>query len=372
MAKRTLFPHLRLTAVGGYWLLTVAGFLLTGLTKNVNLILVLGNFLAALLLLNAWVAWRSVRDAQVRSGAIAPGFAGEPLQWRARIAAERRVSGMRLIGRIANVPVERAIAPLDRSASTTVLQTIFPTMRGVHVVEPLVLEGGAPFGLVVARTWTAPFQSVTVYPRRGAIRLHQLVQRLRASSRSGQRRVAVRHLGEGTDIHGLRQFRTGDSPRWIHWKTTARVGKLMVREFDQAAGPSLSVAVDGASGDEIDREAALSFASTLIAAWGEGQDGKLALLLPRDATYELVDIQGRRQAADLLMRLADWPASTSAEAPPPPVNLLPEGRPVLHVTPGRTRLARFENTSARRPSLGQLDPTAPSDLYTPPSHDESS
>jgi len=47
-----------------------------------------------------------------------------------------------------------------------------------------------------------------------------------------------------TECHGLRPFRSGDSPRWIHWRTSARRGELMVREFEEPSPDSLIVVLE--------------------------------------------------------------------------------------------------------------------------------
>jgi uncharacterized protein (DUF58 family) len=38
--------------------------------------------------------------------------------------------------------------------------------------------------------------------------------------------------GFGYDLRSIKEFRHGDNPRLIHWKTTAKTGRLMVREMD--------------------------------------------------------------------------------------------------------------------------------------------
>src|SRR5439155_887264 len=53
-----------------------------------------------------------------------------------------------------------------------------------------------------------------------------------------------RHPAAQSDFHGLRAFRSGDSPHWIHWRTTARLGELMVREFEETPNDSLVLILD--------------------------------------------------------------------------------------------------------------------------------
>lgn len=38
--------------------------------------------------------------------------------------------------------------------------------------------------------------------------------------------------GFGHDLRSIKEFRQGDNPRLIHWKTTAKTGRLMVREME--------------------------------------------------------------------------------------------------------------------------------------------
>ncbi len=72
----------------------------------------------------------------------------------------------------------------------------------------------------------------------------------------------LRVVGEG-DLRGLRPFRDGDSPRAIHWRTSARLGEPIVRE-DAGSGPLpwiASLAPD--ADDPIDVERSLERASAL-------------------------------------------------------------------------------------------------------------
>ena len=46
------------------------------------------------------------------------------------------------------------------------------------------------------------------------------------------------------EYHGLRDYRPGDSPRWIHWRTSARIGLPMVKEFEQKSDQDLALLID--------------------------------------------------------------------------------------------------------------------------------
>lgn len=53
-----------------------------------------------------------------------------------------------------------------------------------------------------------------------------------------------RRVGAGTDLVQLREYQKGDPPRNIHWKATARTGKLMVRQLADEGTGSFRLLVD--------------------------------------------------------------------------------------------------------------------------------
>ena len=81
-----------------------------------------------------------------------------------------------------------------------------------------------------------------------------------------------RHHGtqEG-DFFGLREWRAGDSLRWIHWRTSAKLGELSVRQFEQQRSRDMVLILDlwqpdSPTDDErTHTEVAISFLATAIA-----------------------------------------------------------------------------------------------------------
>ncbi len=66
------------------------------------------------------------------------------------------------------------------------------------------------------------------------------------SGRSGDE--ASRKVGWGHDLHGLRPYRAGDDPRGIHWKQTARLGDLILKERENEENRRLSIIFDNGVG----------------------------------------------------------------------------------------------------------------------------
>ena len=67
-------------------------------------------------------------------------------------------------------------------------------------------------------------------------------------------------------FHALREYVPGDDRRSIHWRTTARTGKLMVRQFEETMRAHLLVMLSTVAADyetEDDFELAVSVAGSL-------------------------------------------------------------------------------------------------------------
>jgi uncharacterized protein (DUF58 family) len=77
-------------------------------------------------------------------------------------------------------------------------------------------------------------------------------------------------------FHTLREYAPGDDRRHVHWKTSARVGTLMVRQFIDTRRSHLGLVLSGNTADYADGaeyELAISALGSLgLAALGDGQE----------------------------------------------------------------------------------------------------
>jgi uncharacterized protein (DUF58 family) len=141
-------------------------------------------------------------------------------------------------------------------------------LRGRYEFGPVRLSTRFPLGLVRRTIVLDQPSTLIVYPRIGW--LTPGWTRRYGEAAHGSRRVTHRQgLMEG-DYHGLRDYRSGDSRRWIHWRTSARRGELMVKQFEQQRNQDLCLLVDlwqpaNASPQDLNSvERAVSFAATII------------------------------------------------------------------------------------------------------------
>ena len=56
--------------------------------------------------------------------------------------------------------------------------------------------------------------------------------------------MAAPRAGSGTEMFGVREYRPGDSLRRIHWRSSARHGELIVREYEPPGVQTLGIFCD--------------------------------------------------------------------------------------------------------------------------------
>jgi uncharacterized protein (DUF58 family) len=197
-----------------------------------------------------------------------------------RLAADRVVAGQgagvivtvvnptghRLAALEVDIPVgedviTRSVGRLPARGEVQLSFAIDAPVRGVVTVGPARVVRQDPLGLVSREVSHGVAATLFVHPVTVGL----------ASMSSG----FVRDL-EGTptrdltdndlSFHALREYVPGDDRRNIHWKSTAKTGQFMVRQFEQSRRSHLLIALDTALADFADSdefELAVSVAASL-------------------------------------------------------------------------------------------------------------
>lgn len=122
----------------------------------------------------------------------------------------------------------------------TVHYPIRSDARGRYRIGPLRLRLADPFGLVeLTRSFTA-VDTLTVVPAVQPLPAVRLGGAWESGGESVSRSVAIR----GDDDAATREYNTGDDLRKVHWRSTARVGKLMVRREERPWQARATVLLD--------------------------------------------------------------------------------------------------------------------------------
>lgn len=116
-----------------------------------------------------------------------------------------------------------------------------PLPRGVFPLTDVHLVLGDHLGLgSVAVAGRRDGATVVVYPR--LVGLRGVFSEGGASGGEGRRLLLRRSAG--FDFHSVREYEQGESLRRVHWATTARRGRLMVKELHDAPGDDVVVVLD--------------------------------------------------------------------------------------------------------------------------------
>ena len=156
------------------------------------------------------------------------------------------------------------IAPLDPGEVRLAAYSLPTTRRGVFQLGPLQLELSDPFGLARVARVGSPTSALTVHPRVDAIRSRHV-----PSDPDPDTRVPLPLVGRiGDEFYALREYRTGDDLRRVHWAATARSDALMIRQPENLLQGRVTVAVDlrTAVHDPASLEAVLSAAASVVMA----------------------------------------------------------------------------------------------------------
>ena len=285
-----------LTREGLCYVLVLCFVFLGALIRDINLLMLLFGLLAGMLLYSFWYVRFALRRIRVERHLPERMICGKPCEvsvlasnprrWLSlwSVAIEDRVAAT---GPLEDGPVGRAglLAWHIRSQHQQRLAYAFcPPTRGRFSFGPLAAVTRFPLGLVRGRRLLTGGQTVLVWPVMG-----RLGPRARRWIGHGDRSTSQSNAGRAGrlgEFHSLRDWRPGDSPRWVHWRTTARVGALMVRQFEQHRDPEFALLVDlwqprvPSAVDRAAVEAAVSLAATLLTELCRRRGARVSVLLP--------------------------------------------------------------------------------------------
>ena len=324
---------------GGWALLALSLLLAVGaLNAALNMTYLLASLVTTVFLVSLILPFWNLRRVVCRRAIPEVPFAREPFEVRLTLSSKGR-SAARLVA------VEEPLAAsaeggggparklaLDVPARGHVRFACMarPLKRGVHKLPDLRWASRFPFGVAERAVRKRSEDVLLVYPARG-----RLSAGISSSLRPrGAQLGAVSRFGlRGNEFRSLREFHSGDNPRHIHWRVSARLNKLHVREMERERSSSVTVLLDsripastsaaekGNAADAL--ELAVSFAAEVCrVALALGSPVRLVGLFPKPEIITARPEQGAmRSVYEALARLspsqseeADELAAASHEA----------------------------------------------------------
>ena len=158
------------------------------------------------------------------------------------------------------------------------------SQRGEYSFGPLELTTHFPLGLVERGLLFNDFAKLIVHPRVGRMTSRWRGDLWNATELAEQRQMRAGLFDD--EFQRIREYRVGDNPKAIHWRTTARRGELMVREFQQTRDRDLVLLLelwqpDQPTASDLDRvELAISFAATVLhESLRESREARLQMIV---------------------------------------------------------------------------------------------
>ncbi|HVL64154.1 MAG TPA: DUF58 domain-containing protein [Actinomycetota bacterium] len=221
-----------------------------------------------------------------------------------------------------------ALSGVEPRGERTASYRLRPARRGRYELGPLRISYVDPFALAGTSVVIAGTTDLLVHPRIERLTLPRDLGTQRSAAMSALRQLSG---ARGEDFYTLREYAQGDDLRKIHWPSTAKRGKPMIRQeetpWHTRATILLDDRADGTSPGAFDRavEAAASFAdlyhrsgytfrltgaATPGIPSGRGNDHLQRCL---DLLAELRPAAGGGVPDPLHVRLAELEAATGAE-----------------------------------------------------------
>jgi uncharacterized protein (DUF58 family) len=248
-------------------------------------------------------------DAVLNARPAKRAFEGDSISIDLKLVSSRGTRGpARMTGSIAGRELSTA-AGLVSKKGWTERKVVGPARRGPFISTGWALDTGDLLGFYRERgTRTqGDTELALVLPRFATLGSRPRVRELEASA-------AASRAGTGTELFGVREYRPGDALRRIHWRSSARHGELIVREYEPPGIQSLGIFCDPApptreAADQISRLAASE-------AWDCLRAGGRAILWSPGSEPTTYDESSSLWA--LLDWLARYPSPVDGLDLPPP------------------------------------------------------
>jgi uncharacterized protein (DUF58 family) len=287
-------PHTTICREGWYYLLVTAIVFAGAMVKEVNLLLLLSGMMMGLLLFHWQVLFVSLKGMELHRKAPSAVCVGDLLAVGLRLSNTRPRFGSWAITVEEQIQREPGGSGMnhgrehqhnkhnhDKPIFTSVFFPYIPAgeectgtyrgrlvRRGRYRLGPMRISTRFPFGLFSRKLAIGQSETIYVYPRLGRLTRRWLARRRQALAGADRRQ---RRGGPEGDFYGVREWRGGDSLRLMHWRSSARTGKFVVRQFEQPHNRDAAVLLDlwlpeQPSDVQLENvELAVSFAATVLA-----------------------------------------------------------------------------------------------------------
>ncbi len=253
--------NLTFTRLGRWYTALTIGIGLAAINTGNNLLFLVLGLLLASIVVSGILSEQSLRSLRLERRLPSAATVGQPglVGIFVRNQKSRAPSfSLELREKGGDVAGRGFLVVLPAGQAAEIAYRLTPERRGLHRFVQLEVATRAPFGLFEkSRPIDAPGELI-VFPRR----VEPAHRASRHLTREGER--PQDRAGPGLEVHSLRDHRVGEDARTIHWKSTARAGKLIGVDREQEQRKRVCVVLDHRTLSGAALDAAVEQAAALV------------------------------------------------------------------------------------------------------------
>jgi hypothetical protein len=324
--------RLSLTNEGRIYIIILLFVAAGGILRNINLLILLNGLMLAPLFIGWRLSVATLRSISARRIAPRVAFVNQPasVSWEIRNGRRSLASWQLVI----QESCRRLHPEKSTAASSAPAGVAFPIVRpratefqhyrirfetrGVYELDAASISSRFPFGIIQAQMSIGGTDRIHVAPPVG--RLRASWDRRLLSRAVGAASIRRRRDLQDDEFFALRTWRSGDSLRQIHWRSTAKMQTPMVKQNDTRTDKDFMLVLDlfqppGTLTPEVSEriETALEFASTVMVGIQNALLGQITVAICGDTTDIRSDHIYTRIAPEVFRALAKVHGTTQPE-----------------------------------------------------------
>lgn len=206
-----------------------------------NLMYLILSMMLALMVLSGILSENILKSIRVERRTPLEVWAGAPFVMEYEVLNPKRFFpsyALRIKEKNVKALREPFIFKLSAGAEKTAKGEFIVEKRGWLEFEQIIISTRFPFGLFEKAKLVWKRDKVLVFPRAVP------VENEKAELEKNKWEQMSNKKGEGDGLFGIREYVDGDNPRKIHWKVSAKAGKLMMKETEAMETPKISILLD--------------------------------------------------------------------------------------------------------------------------------
>jgi len=216
---------MKLTREGKRFLLATALIAVAAFNTGNNLIYLILSLMFSFIALSYGVLKMNLSGLRLDVLVSGPVFAGEPARAELLIQNRKKIPAYSLNLSAPDIAEKVYCGYVPSRGVVKKEMIVVFNKRGLYGYRSFFIQSGFPFILFHKSIAAEVSGSVLVYPQ--LLDIEGLIDDITAFEDQGEK--AIRNIGD--DVYALREYQYGDDRRDIHWKASARLASLIVKEY---------------------------------------------------------------------------------------------------------------------------------------------